>query len=318
MRYQGPQLPSKGNYVIIMNHRTRLDWIFALVYTAPESCFRIALKESLANLPGLGWLAQCQFYLFLRRNLKEDLVQIDRSAWYYSNVLRKTQLLFFPEGTDLTQNTSLKSHSHVMKTKPHRYTEQAALEYTISPKTAGFLHVLNANLGRGSDLFIFDASIMYPDGLVQNETDLLFGLCSPVIDIKFTRYNVLKEVPICEGIANQETADWLIDRWIEKENYLKKYYEAYPEIEDQFKEIRVQETKEILHAMFWLFVTAVIAVLIMCTWNVLVYYLLTTAVLLLLPTLQNNRIHDFLYRLAHDFRIRNAHTCEYDLNKLNK
>uniref|UniRef100_A0A0R3RDF9 PlsC domain-containing protein n=1 Tax=Brugia timori TaxID=42155 RepID=A0A0R3RDF9_9BILA len=82
--------------LIIMNHRTRLDWLFfwnALYKMNPWllTTEKISLKKPLKSIPGAGWAMQCAAYLFLERNYKNDAHTIDDMITYYKDLGRHYQ-----------------------------------------------------------------------------------------------------------------------------------------------------------------------------------------------------------------------------------
>ena len=60
MTLTGDPVPPEDATLIIMNHRTRFDWLFVFSYIircGPLRRFKISLKEVLKNVPGPGkWL----------------------------------------------------------------------------------------------------------------------------------------------------------------------------------------------------------------------------------------------------------------------
>jgi lysocardiolipin and lysophospholipid acyltransferase len=64
-------LKKDKNALIICNHRSRVDWMFAGwsygAYLKLNSNLRIILKESLRSIPVYGWAMQIMMYIFLSR-----------------------------------------------------------------------------------------------------------------------------------------------------------------------------------------------------------------------------------------------------------
>ncbi|XP_072356724.1 lysocardiolipin acyltransferase 1-like [Scyliorhinus torazame] len=91
--------------VIIMNHRTRLDWMYLWNCLLRYSYLRmekICLKSSLKSIPGFGWAMQVAAFIFVRRNWEEDQEYLSLMLEYLCDIKHPLQLLMFPEGTDLT------------------------------------------------------------------------------------------------------------------------------------------------------------------------------------------------------------------------
>jgi lysocardiolipin and lysophospholipid acyltransferase len=103
--------PANDRSLIIMNHRTRLDWMFLWAWMlrfGRLKHMKIILKDSLKYVPGAGWAMQQFGFLFLRRNWAEDRVQFDRMLKYFAGRSYPIQMLLFPEGTDLSVSNKLK------------------------------------------------------------------------------------------------------------------------------------------------------------------------------------------------------------------
>ena len=65
----------------------------------------IILKESLKNIPILGWGAQFYNFIFLARNWEKDKPQFKRHLRKLNKPKDPMWLLIFPEGTNLAKNT---------------------------------------------------------------------------------------------------------------------------------------------------------------------------------------------------------------------
>ena len=77
--------------LIIMNHRTRLDWLFfwsALFRMNPWllTSEKISLKGILKFVPGAGWAMGSNAYMFLERSFENDSKRIDHLIEYYAKV----------------------------------------------------------------------------------------------------------------------------------------------------------------------------------------------------------------------------------------
>ncbi|RMC12311.1 hypothetical protein DUI87_09824 [Hirundo rustica rustica] len=98
--------------VIIMNHRTRMDWMFLWNCLLRYSYLRlekICLKSSLKSIPGFGWAMQVAAFIFIQRKWEDDKNHFEKMLDYFCDIREPLQLLIFPEGTDLTG--TLKSYA---------------------------------------------------------------------------------------------------------------------------------------------------------------------------------------------------------------
>ncbi|XP_034051071.1 lysocardiolipin acyltransferase 1 isoform X2 [Thalassophryne amazonica] len=91
--------------VIIMNHRTRLDWMFlwcCLLRCSYLRLEKICLKAALKAVPGFGWAMQVACFVFIHRRWDVDKKHMENMLDYFCDIREPLQLLLFPEGTDLT------------------------------------------------------------------------------------------------------------------------------------------------------------------------------------------------------------------------
>ena len=72
--------------LILCNHRTRVDWMFAgwcyAAYAHLNPDLRIVLKESLRSVPVFGWAMQLMMYIFLSRRREMDIPLIRQMLLY--------------------------------------------------------------------------------------------------------------------------------------------------------------------------------------------------------------------------------------------
>lgn len=166
--------PSTGtSSLLILNHRTRLDWIFAFSLGRYARHLKVVLKRDLSNLPGVGWAMQMDGFIFLRRRIAVDLARIQQAVEYLLRLqgsahvrdlndctkshphrlpleLVLLQILLFPEGTDLSVYGLKKSDLFAAKAGLPRY------RYTLHPHTTGFETFVRA-LGSGTFLYLLSA-----------------------------------------------------------------------------------------------------------------------------------------------------------------
>ncbi|XP_071996079.1 lysocardiolipin acyltransferase 1 [Engystomops pustulosus] len=204
--------------VIIMNHRTRLDWMFLWNCLLRYSYLRlekICLKSSLKAVPGFGWAMQVAAFIFIRRKWEEDKSHFEAMLDYFCDIKEPLQLLIFPEGTDLTENTRARSHE---------FAEQNALEkyeYVLHPRTTGFTFIVH-RLREGNNLdAIHDITVAYPHNIPQTEKHILMGNFPKEIHFHVRRYPV-SSLPT----SKEDLQLWCQERWKEKEERLRTFYEG--------------------------------------------------------------------------------------------
>uniref|UniRef100_A0A915C8T6 Phospholipid/glycerol acyltransferase domain-containing protein n=3 Tax=Parascaris univalens TaxID=6257 RepID=A0A915C8T6_PARUN len=205
--------------LIVMNHRTRLDWLFfwnALYKIDPWLLIteKISLKAPLKLIPGAGWAMECGGYIFLKRNLENDMHVMDTMITYYSYTNQNYQLLLFPEGTDRSERAAFLSDVYAEKNSLPKY------KYVLHPRTAGFIHLLRLMRRRKYISYVYDVTVGYPKGMVISEMELLMkGRFPKEVHFDIKRYNI-SEVPLNE----MDAAAWLSKLWREKERRLEHFY----------------------------------------------------------------------------------------------
>ncbi|RCN35142.1 Acyltransferase [Ancylostoma caninum] len=172
VRVSGDEIEYDKPALIIMNHRTRLDWMYmwsALYQMNPWliTSNKISLKAQLQSLPGAGFGMSAAHFLFLQRNMEKDAVTFDSAIDYYKSMNNNYQLLLFPEGTDKSPWTTTKSLEYAKKhgLKP--------LKHLLYPRVAGFYHLLTKMREANFVSYVYDISIAYPYNIVQSEVDLI-------------------------------------------------------------------------------------------------------------------------------------------------
>ncbi|XP_053315799.1 lysocardiolipin acyltransferase 1 [Spea bombifrons] len=204
--------------VIIMNHRTRLDWMFLWNCLLRYSYLRlekICLKSSLKSVPGFGWAMQVAAFIFIRRKWEEDKSHFEAMLDYFCDIKEPLQLLIFPEGTDLTENTKARSDDFAVKNDLQKY------EYVLHPRTTGFTFIVD-RLREGNNLdAIHDITVAYPQNIPQTEKHILNGNFPEEIHFHVRRYPVS-----CLPASKEALQVWCQDRWKEKEERLRAFYEG--------------------------------------------------------------------------------------------
>uniref|UniRef100_A0A7E4VHW4 PlsC domain-containing protein n=1 Tax=Panagrellus redivivus TaxID=6233 RepID=A0A7E4VHW4_PANRE len=205
--------------IIIMNHRTRLDWLFfwnALFRMDARllTTEKISLKGILKYLPGAGWAMCSNAYMFLDRSYENDSARIDQLLEYYARVGDIYQLLLFPEGTDKCPKATARSKDYAEKKNIVHY------DYVLHPRVTGFTHILRKMREENYVDFIYDVTIAFDDGILQSEVDLVkLGVTSK--DVRFD----VRKIPIADvPVDDAEVGEWLRNLWAEKEERLRVFY----------------------------------------------------------------------------------------------
>ncbi|KOB67323.1 Organic cation transporter [Operophtera brumata] len=191
--------------ILVMNHRTRVDWnyVWIALYHAtqdPNAGNHCICRESLhydssaqsnwLDLGGrakmkfvlkdeikFGWIMQLNYFLYIKRNWREDETSVSQYVDYYTKLRYKCRLLLFPEGTDLCDSNKLRSWA-----------------------------VLCSQLRRSGLTSVYDVTVAY-DTPAQTEADMLKGRIPGKVYFHFKRYSI-------EQLPKEEVAlkTWLNDR----------------------------------------------------------------------------------------------------------
>ncbi|XP_001603121.2 lysocardiolipin acyltransferase 1 [Nasonia vitripennis] len=216
----GDHILPNDSAILVMNHRTRVDWNFlwgamyqACMPNIAAHKLKFILKEPIRHIPGPGWIMQMNGFLYITRRWEEDQGRLSRSLDYLVSLRRRSQLLIFPEGTDLTVSSKERSDKYAMSHGLPVYT------HTLHPKTTGFSYLVR-HLQQADYLdALYDLSIGYPDLVPQSELDLLNGKVPDEVHFHVRRIPQ-SEVPKDEaGLRN-----WLEERWQQKERALEQFY----------------------------------------------------------------------------------------------
>lgn len=245
----GDHISPHESAVLVMNHRTRVDWNFlwAAMYQAclpSVGCHKLKfiLKDPIRHIPGpgnvpnsiyedicisshhhtsvtrasiTGWIMQMNGFLYITRRWEEDRGRLSRTLDYLIALDSRTQLLIFPEGTDLTESSKEKSDKYALQHHLPRYT------YTLHPKTTGFAYLVQ-HLQRANYLdAVYDLTIAYPDYIPQSEVDLIRGRFPREVHFHIRRISSA-DIPAHDDSTLRR---WLEDRWSDKEAILKGFYE---------------------------------------------------------------------------------------------
>lgn len=113
--YISPQILSDEGSLVICNHRTRVDWMFAgwcfAAINGSNSSLRVILKDALRFVPIYGWGLQLMMFIFLQRKKDQDVLHIQKMINYLNHTGDRPIVFIFPEGTDLAQSALKRSNA---------------------------------------------------------------------------------------------------------------------------------------------------------------------------------------------------------------
>ncbi|BET02959.1 Acyltransferase [Nesidiocoris tenuis] len=214
----GDQVRPWERSILVMNHRTRLDWNFlwgAMHYgtTSPAHRLKFILKSPIRHFPGPGWVMQMAGFFFIHRKWERDQELLDKMIGHMEDLDYTYQVLIFPEGTDLTEKSLNRSNAYADKNGLSHYSQ------VLHPKTTGYTYMVNRmRTGNHIDA-VYDLTVGYPDTLPETESDVLRGFFPSRVHFNIQRYGI-DDIPTGdEGVKN-----WLCSLWKDKEEKLTNFY----------------------------------------------------------------------------------------------
>ncbi|BHF70226.1 Lysocardiolipin acyltransferase 1 [Sparganum proliferum] len=224
--------------IVLLNHRTRLDWIYIWCLGTFPHYVKIVLKADLGQLPGMGWAMHMANFIFLKRKIAADEKHMRDVVDYLLRLDGQAHILMFPEGTNLCPESILSSDSYANK------TGLPLLRYTLHPRITGFQHFAR-NIGSRLS-YVYDVTVAYPFAMPESELSLFLGNAPQEVHYYVRRWPISSIIGSSAGDSpNEETAAaalgaWLNERWLQKEQLLKDYYQK-PPTERQFPNEVVRE-----------------------------------------------------------------------------
>ena len=208
-----------------------------------------------------GWAMQACQFIFLTRDWTKDKKILSDNLGYITSRGYPVQLLFFPEGTDLSDSNRLKGHEFAKKNGLQLY------DYVLHPRTKGFIHCLQ-ELRKGTTApSIVNVTVGYVGRIPQNERDILSGQWPN--EVHFCAETISpSEVPTTEN----EISEWLKRCWQEKEQVLKRFYQEKEFCSPYLQETSFSYTNCVLSLAlaFWLtFLVASFYILLTYKWILL-------------------------------------------------
>ncbi|KAH9814248.1 Acyltransferase C-terminus [Teratosphaeria destructans] len=229
--------------ILMANHQLYTDWLYLwwIAYTNKmHGRIYIILKESLKNLPIVGWGAQFYNFIFLSRKWETDRWRFRRAFSHLQNPQDPMWLLIFPEGTNLSGATREKSAAWAKKTGIPDMKNQ------LLPRTTGLQFCLQ-ELKKTTN-WLYDCTIAYegvPKGQYGQDvftlkSSFFEGRPPKSVNMYWRRYKIA-DIP-CDH--EEAFGRWLTNRWREKDYILEYFYKfnRFP-ADDAIKALAATEDK---------------------------------------------------------------------------
>uniref|UniRef100_A0A915K3F2 Phospholipid/glycerol acyltransferase domain-containing protein n=1 Tax=Romanomermis culicivorax TaxID=13658 RepID=A0A915K3F2_ROMCU len=270
-RIHGDKISSNEKAIIIMNHRTRLDWMFfwnALSQMNPWllTTEKIILKSDLKKIYGASWAMQANGFIFLDRNWETDESLLRNGCKYLVETGNTYQILLFPEGTDYCVRSRIRSQEYSSA------NNLPVLTHLLQPRITGLSCVIAELLKKNSLDCIYDVTIAFPDEIVQTEIDLICkGRCPSKVDFKVKKYPIETLDFNLDMDLNEMVTDWCRKLWHRKDTILSNYY-SDDEEKRSFASKRIMESEGvrfypfllIFTLLFWSIMTILWVYLVIC------------------------------------------------------
>lgn len=153
------------------------------------------------------------FFLFLKRSWQQDKEHLRSLLTFVADSGYPLQMLFFPEGTDLSPSNQVKDRQYAQENHLTEY------EYLLHPRKTGFVHCVNTLRDRHAVDAVTDVTIAYVGRITGTEKHVLNAQFPQEIHFHVTRYDIT-EVPQ----TDEALGSWLEQRWEDKERRLKQFY----------------------------------------------------------------------------------------------
>lgn len=211
--------------VLMANHQLYTDWLYLwwIAYTNGLHGFvYIILKESLKNVPIIGWSAQMYNFIFLARNWEEDQQRFKKALSKLSNPKDPMWLIIFPEGTNLSASTRERSKKWAAK------NGLEDMKYQLLPRSTGLKFCLNEL--KDTTEWLYDCTIAYegvPPGQFGQDiftlrSSFFEGRPPKSVNMHWRRFHI-STIPIHNTKAFEV---WLRNRWREKD-YMLEYFNRH-------------------------------------------------------------------------------------------
>lgn len=215
--------------IYIMNHRTRLDWMWiwpVLYHYGRLRKIKIVLKSPLKWAPGFGWAMQQAGFMFLNRHWDDDKDNMAHLVDYYNTLKHPMELLIFPEGTDFCKKSVESSDRFADRMNKPKY------KFVLHPRKTGFQFLSHKMIQNQQIDYIHDITVGYPRNLVADESDLVWsGEFPQEVHFHIEKFPITSLPNDLEGLG-----DWVDKRFALKEQRLAKFYSKKQVSDRKFEE----------------------------------------------------------------------------------
>lgn len=215
----GDRLDPKKSYLIVINHRSDVDWLLGLAYVAHfgfpyPGNVKSVVKASLGKVPIFGSTLRLAEFSFLTRSWatdKEKFLKALASLRTYSETGNPLWFVLYPEGTRFTKEKQEYSQAYAT-TKQLRPTM-----HVLFPRYKAFIAIVSTLRDQFDG--VIDATFMF-EGEQPAFKAALAGTASTVVHAHMKYYS-MKDLPEDQKQLEQ----WLLERWYEKDKRVAAFNE---------------------------------------------------------------------------------------------
>jgi 1-acyl-sn-glycerol-3-phosphate acyltransferase len=208
----GDKVPLRENVLVVANHQQMTDINLLMSFARRKERLgdmKWLVKDIVKWVPGVGWGMLFLDCPFIKRDWAKDRDTIYRTFHHLLDHKTPTWLISFAEGTRLTKKKLEVSRDYA------KACGMELMEHLLVPRTKGFVASVQA-LGGHIDA-VYDVTIGYVRG-VPTLWQFIKGYVRQV-HLHVRRF-AIEDLPHEEKVL----AQWLIDRYHEKDKLLAYYY----------------------------------------------------------------------------------------------
>ncbi|CAK4628434.1 hypothetical protein AeMF1_001933 [Aphanomyces euteiches] len=210
------QFNESDRVLLISNHRTEIDWMLHWNFATKIQChdrIMTMMKAVLKQVPVFGGVLRILGFPFVERNWTEDEATLGKLVASYHDRPYGAWLAMFPEGTALFDKTLASSQAF------EAANDRPICQFVLEPRLKGF----ELCVAKFQPDYILDVTMAFPelrDGVRPSPLRLLRGQFPKAVHFyarRFTRDDIM---------AAESPAQWLQDRFADKEELLSSFYSA--------------------------------------------------------------------------------------------
>lgn len=175
---------------------------------------------------------QNALYIFLKRRWEQDQEYFNDVLDHFAKSMYPFQLLIFPEGTNLDNQSRPKSRAFAEKYNLPNY------EHVLHPRVRGFTFCVK-KLREGSFDAIHNVTVGYSSDRCYRELDYVLGTLPEEVHFHVQRHPS-KSLPT----DDKELEEWCKTQWEEKEERLTEFYNGKYRMTDVKENINLCDSNE--------------------------------------------------------------------------